>query len=132
MPTLNQLTKRPRKKRKNRSKSPDLQGCPVKLGTIVKVTVRKPKKPNSANRCVCRVKLTNGRTVSAYIPGERNKFAEHQRVLVRGGRVKDLPGVRYHVVRGAADDEGAEGPTNTVKTKEVFRRKSRSKYGVSK
>jgi small subunit ribosomal protein S12 len=92
--------------------------------------VREPKKPNSANRRIVRVKLTNGLEVTAYDPGEETNIAEHANVLIRGGRVKDLPGVRYHVVRGALDSKGAEGPTSTSTDEKVYRKVSRSKYGV--
>jgi small subunit ribosomal protein S12 len=96
----------------------------------LRVYVIEPKKPNSAKRRVVRVKLTNGFVVSAYDPGEGTNIVEHANVLVRGGRVKDLPGVRYHIVRGALDSKGAEGPTSTVHPEKVYRRRSRSKYGV--
>jgi len=129
MPTFNQLIKRGRAQSLAKNKAPALRASPQKRGTVMRVYVVSPKKPNSANRCCCRVRLTNGLVVSAYVPGERNNLAEHASVLVRGGRVKDLPGVRYHVVRGALDATGAAGPTNTA-AGEVLRKKSRSKYGV--
>ena len=133
MPTFNQLVARGRVRLAPKNKAPALRASPQKRGIVTRVYVVSPKKPNSANRCCCRVKLTNGLTVTAYIPGERNKLAEHHAVLVRGGRVKDLPGVRYHVVRGALDASGADGPTNTAPDGlSVLRTKSRSKYGVSR
>ena len=131
MPTKNQLHKGARKVRKVKTKAPALKGAPFKNGVVTKVYVVAPKKPNSANRCCCRVRLTNGEHVTAYIPGERNTLKEHSVVLIRGGRVKDLPGVRYHVVRGTRDADGAAGPTNTS-DRQVFRNVSRSKYGVKK
>jgi len=131
MPTFNQLIARGRTPQPTRTKAPALRASPQKRGTVMRVYVVTPKKPNSAKRCCCRVRLTNGLVVIAYVPGERNNLAEHASVLVRGGRVKDLPGVRYHVVRGALDTTGAAGPTNTAQG-EVFRKKSRSKYGVAR
>jgi len=119
MPTINQLVRRGRKKIKNRSKRPDLQKCPQRKGVCLQQMTRAPKKPNSALRKVARVRLTNGREVTAYIPGEQHNVQEHSLVLVRGGRVRDLPGVRYHIVRGVYDVAGVEG-----------RRQSRSKYGA--
>ncbi len=121
MPTIQQLIRKGREKVKERSKSPALQGCPQKRGVCVKVYTQTPKKPNSALRKVARVRLTNGIEVTAYIPGEGHNLQEHSMVLVRGGRVKDLPGVRYHIVRGALDAQGVEG-----------RKKSRSKYGTKR
>lgn len=121
MPTINQLVREGRKKVKEKSKSPALQGCPQKRGVCVRVYTTTPKKPNSALRKVARVRLTNGVEVTAYIPGVGHNLQEHSVVLVRGGRVKDLPGVRYHIIRGALDASGVEG-----------RRKSRSKYGAKK
>ena len=100
MPTVNQLIRNKRKPKKRKSKSPALQGCPQKSGTVLRCYVTKPKKPNSANRKVARVRLSNGIEVTAYIGGEDHQLQEHAAVLVRGGRVKDLPGVRYHLVRG--------------------------------
>jgi small subunit ribosomal protein S12 len=129
MPTFNQLVARGRTQAAIKTKAPALRSSPQKRGTVVRVYVVSPKKPNSANRCCCRVRLTNGLVVTAYVPGERNNLAEHASVLVRGGRVKDLPGVRYHIVRGALDATGAAGPTSTS-AEQVFRQKSRSKYGV--
>ena len=131
MPTFNQLVSHGRTQAVAKNKAPALKASPQKRGTVIRVYVVSPKKPNSANRCCCRVRLTNGLVVSAYIPGERNNLAEHASVLVRGGRVKDLPGVRYHIVRGALDAAGAAGPT-TTSAEQVFRTKSRSKYGVAK
>ncbi|MBX6422045.1 MULTISPECIES: 30S ribosomal protein S12 [Thermosulfurimonas] len=119
MPTFNQLVRYGRKKRKSKSKSPALEGCPQKRGVCVRVYTTTPKKPNSALRKVARVRLTNGIEVTAYIPGIGHNLQEHSVVLVRGGRVKDLPGVRYKIIRGALDAAGVQD-----------RRKSRSKYGA--
>ncbi len=121
MPTINQLIKHGREKKKKKSKSPALEGCPQKRGVCVRVYTVTPKKPNSALRKVTRVRLSNGIEVTAYIPGEGHNLQEHSIVLVRGGRVKDLPGVRYKVIRGALDAAGVQG-----------RRQSRSKYGAKK
>ncbi len=121
MPTINQLIRKPRKKLTSRSKAPALEGCPQKRGVCTRVYTTTPKKPNSALRKVTRVRLTNGYEVTCYIPGEGHNLQEHSIVLVRGGRVKDLPGVRYHIVRGVLDTGGVEG-----------RKKSRSLYGVKK
>ena len=134
MPTIQQLIKKKRKKRKKRSKTPVLSfgfnvlknrpkkyPSPFKRGVCLKVFTVTPKKPNSALRKVARVRLTNGMEVTAYIPGEGHNLQEHSVVLLRGGRVKDLPGVRYHVVRGALDTSGVEG-----------RKQGRSKYGAKK
>lgn len=121
MPTINQLVKYGREKKKKKSKSPALQGNPQKRGVCVRVYTVTPKKPNSALRKVARVRLSNGIEVTAYIPGEGHNLQEHSIVLVRGGRVKDLPGVRYKIIRGALD---AAGVAN--------RKQSRSKYGVKK
>lgn len=132
MPTLNQLCKRARKQQKAKCKTPALRGCPQKSGTVIQVKVVNPKKPNSANRVVVRVRLSTGQCVTAYVPGEKNNLQEHSNVLIRGGRVKDLPGVRYHVVRGALDASPGEGPTNTAPGKDVTRKQSRSKYGVAR
>lgn len=118
MPTINQLVRKGRKKIKRKSKRPDLDGCPQKRGVCLQVTTRTPKKPNSALRKIARVRLSNGKEITAYIPGEGHNLHEHSIVLVRGGRVRDLPGVRYHIVRGPLDCLGVEG-----------RRRSRSKYG---
>ncbi len=122
MPTINQLIRRGRGHRKRKSGAPALEGRPQVRGVVTRVSVVSPKKPNSAKRCVVRVRLTNGMQVSAYVPGERNNLAEHATVLVRGGKVKDLPGVRYHIVRGALDASPAAGPTNTAPSGEVHSR----------
>ena len=121
MPTINQLVRKGRSKVTLKSKSPALVNCPQRRGVCVQVMTRTPKKPNSALRKVAKVRLTNGQEVIAYIPGEGHNLQEHSIVLVRGGRVRDLPGVRYHVVRGSLDCLGVDG-----------RRKGRSKYGVKK
>ena len=121
MPTINQLVKKPRKAVKAINKVKDLQGSPSKKGVCVQVKTMTPKKPNSALRKIARVRLSNGKEVSAYIPGEEHNLQEHSIVLVRGGRVRDLPGVRYHIVRGALDTLGVDG-----------RKQSRSKYGAKK
>lgn len=121
MPTINQLVKKGRKRVKYESKSPALKNCPQRRGVCLQVMTRTPKKPNSALRKVTKVRLTNGVEVIAYIPDEGHNLQEHSIVLVRGGRVKDLPGVRYHVVRGTLDALGVEK-----------RRVSRSKYGVKR
>jgi small subunit ribosomal protein S12 len=118
MPTINQLIRFGREEKKKRSKSPALRQCPSKRGVCTRVMTVTPKKPNSALRKVARVRLTNGIEVTAYIPGVGHNLQEHSAVLVRGGRIKDLPGVRYHIVRGALDTLGVDG-----------RKKSRSKYG---
>ncbi len=132
MPTLRQLIKKGRKKARSKTKSPALSyyfntiknrpvdsASPFKRGVCIKVFTTTPKKPNSALRKVCRVRLTNGMEVTAYIPGEGHSLQEHSIVMIRGGRVKDLPGVRYHVVRGVLDTTGVEG-----------RKQQRSKYGA--
>lgn len=119
MPTINQLIRKGRKTSENRSKSPDLDGCAQKKGVCLQVMTRTPKKPNSALRKVARVRLSNGREITAYIPGEGHNLQEHSIVLVRGGRVRDLPGIKYHIVRGTLDCAGVDG-----------RRRSRSKYGT--
>ena len=121
MPTLNQLIRGAREPQSVRDKSPALKQSPQKRGVCLSVFTTKPKKPNSALRKVARVRLTNGYEVTAYIPGEGHTLQEHSSVLVRGGRVKDLPGVRYHIVRGAYDLKGVK-----------IRKRSRSKYGVKK
>jgi small subunit ribosomal protein S12 len=121
MPTINQLVRKGRKKVHKKTKSPALEGCPQKRGVCVRVYTTTPKKPNSALRKVTRVRLSNGAVVTAYIPGEGHALQEHSIVLVRGGRVKDLPGVRYHIVRGVYDSVGVEN-----------RKKSRSRYGTKK
>ena len=119
MPTISQLVKTGRLKSKYKSKSPALANSPQKRGVCTRVYTATPKKPNSALRKVCRVKLTNGFEVSSYIPGVGHNLQEHSVVLIRGGRVKDLPGVRYHVVRGTLDTQGVAN-----------RKQSRSKYGA--
>ncbi|MEM9399304.1 MAG: 30S ribosomal protein S12 [Verrucomicrobiota bacterium] len=129
MPTTNQLVRKGRKRVIKKTKAPALQNCPARRGVCVQVMTRTPKKPNSALRKVAKVRLTNGYEVIAYIGGEGHNLQEHSIVLVRGGRVKDLPGVRYHIVRGALDSLGAVGPSNTNKAN---RNISRSKYGVKK
>ena len=129
MPTINQLVRKGRRKVVVKTKSPALKGAPQRRGVCVQVMTRTPKKPNSALRKVAKVRLTNGHEVIAYIPGEGHNLQEHSIVLVRGGRVKDLPGVRYHIVRGTLDALGAAGPSNTNK---LTRNVSRSKYGVKK
>ncbi|MFQ5835061.1 MAG: 30S ribosomal protein S12 [bacterium] len=121
MPTINQLMKKGRKSVKKKGKSLALQKSPQKKGVCVSVRTLTPKKPNSALRKVARVRLSNGKMVTAYIPGEGHNLQEHSIVLVRGGRVKDLPGVKYHVIRGTLDTAGVEG-----------RKRSRSRYGRKK
>jgi len=121
MPTINQLVRKGRKDKVKVSKSRALDSCPQRRGVCLQVTTRTPKKPNSALRKIARVRLTNGQEVTAYIGGEGHNLQEHSVVLVRGGRVRDLPGVRYHVVRGALDTLGVEG-----------RKIGRSKYGAKK
>lgn len=121
MPTINQLIKKGRKKQRSESKSPALQNSPARRGVCLRVYTTTPKKPNSALRKVARVRLTNGMEVTSYIGGEGHNLQEHSVVLIRGGRVKDLPGVRYHIVRGALDTQGVNN-----------RKQSRSKYGAKK
>jgi len=121
MPTINQLIRHGRKRVPTKTKSPALRGCPQKRGVCVRVYTTTPKKPNSALRKVARVRLTNGMEVTTYIPGVGHNLQEHSLVLIRGGRVKDLPGVRYHVIRGALD---AVGVAN--------RKQGRSKYGTKR
>jgi len=121
MPTIQQLIRKGRKKLVSKSKSPALSSCPQRRGVCTRVYTTTPKKPNSAMRKVARVRLTNGKEVNAYIPGEGHNLMEHSMVLIRGGRVKDLPGVRYHIVRGALDTAGVDG-----------RKQGRSKYGTKK
>jgi small subunit ribosomal protein S12 len=118
-PTINQLVRKGRRQVKKKSKSPDLEACSQKRGVCLQVMTRTPKKPNSALRKVARVRLSNGREITAYIPGEGHNLQEHSIVLVRGGRVRDLPGVKYHIIRGSLDAAGVEG-----------RRRGRSKYGA--
>ena len=129
MPTIQQLINHGRKHIRNKTKSPALKSCPQRRGVCVRVYTSTPKKPNSALRKVARVRLTNGIEVTSYIGGEGHNLQEHSVVLVRGGRVKDLPGVRYHIVRGTLDASPAEGPSNTNK---LARKKGRSKYGVKR
>ena len=129
MPTINQLVRHGRKARRAKTDSPALQSSPQKRGVCVRVYTTTPKKPNSALRKVARVRLSNGIEVTTYIPGEGHNLQEHSVVLIRGGRVKDLPGVRYHVVRGSLDASGAAGPSNTNK---ASRTQGRSKYGVKR
>ena len=121
MPTINQLIRKGRERQKRRTASPALQSCPQRRGVCVRVYTTTPKKPNSALRKVARVRLTNGIEVTTYIPGVGHNLQEHSVVLIRGGRVKDLPGVRYHVVRGTLDASGVQD-----------RRRGRSKYGAKK
>ena len=121
MPTINQLVRKGRKKVRKKTASPALESCPQRRGVCTRVYTTTPKKPNSALRKVARVRLTTGKEVTAYIPGEGHNLQEHSVVLIRGGRVKDLPGVRYHIVRGTLDAAGVEN-----------RRQGRSKYGAKK
>ena len=121
MPTINQLVRKGREKIIKRNKVPALDACPQKRGVCIRVYTTTPKKPNSALRKVARVKLTNGQEVSAYIPGEGHNLQEHSVVLIRGGRVKDLPGVRYHILRGSLDTQGVDS-----------RKQRRSLYGAKK
>ena len=121
MPTINQLVRHPRKVQKRKTKTRDMDQCPQKRGVCLQVKTMTPKKPNSALRKIARVRLSNGREVTAYIPGEGHNLQEHSIVLIRGGRVKDLPGVRYHVVRGTLDSTGV-----------TDRKQSRSKYGAKR
>jgi len=121
MPTIQQLVRKGRKKLKSKSKSPALDSCPQKRGVCTRVYTTTPKKPNSAMRKVARVRLSHGKEVNAYIPGEGHNLQEHSIVLIRGGRVKDLPGVRYHVIRGTLDTGGVDDRT-----------KRRSKYGAKR
>ena len=121
MPTISQLIRNPRQERKRREKAPALGECPQKRGVCTRVYTTTPKKPNPALRKVARVRLTNGNEITGYIPGEGHNLQEHSVVLVRGGRVPDLPGVRYHIVRGTLDAVGVQG-----------RKQGRSKYGAKK
>ncbi len=121
MPTINQLIRNPRRVQKSRTKAPALSSCPQRRGVCTQVKIMTPKKPNSALRKIARVKLSNGKEITAYIPGEKHNLQEHSIVLVRGGRVRDLPGVRYHIIRGTLDASGVDG-----------RRQSRSKYGAKR
>ena len=121
MPTINQLIRSPRSKQLKRNKVPALEACALKRGVCTRVYTTTPKKPNSALRKVARVRLSNGHEVTSYIPGEGHNLQEHSVVLIRGGRVKDLPGVRYHILRGNLDTQGVTG-----------RKQQRSKYGAKK
>ncbi|MEQ8195257.1 MAG: 30S ribosomal protein S12 [Rhodospirillales bacterium] len=121
MPTINQLIRKPRKMPVSRNKVPALEQCPQKRGVCTRVYTTTPKKPNSALRKVARVRLTNGYEVTSYIPGEGHNLQEHSVVMIRGGRVKDLPGVRYHIIRGTLDTQGI-----------ADRRQRRSKYGAKR
>ena len=121
MPTINQLVRKGRQKQKKKTTAPALESCPQKRGVCVRVYTSTPKKPNSALRKIARVRLTNGMEVTSYIPGEGHNLQEHSLVLIRGGRVKDLPGVRYHIIRGTLDTVGVAG-----------RKRGRSKYGAKK
>ena len=121
MPTINQLVRKGRKKTVDKSKTPALKGNPQKRGVCTRVYTTTPKKPNSALRKIARVRLTNGYEVTAYIPGVGHSLQEHSVVMIRGGRVKDLPGVRYHIIRGTLDAQGVQG-----------RMQSRSKYGAKR
>ena len=121
MPTINQLIRKPRQKPKLRNNVPALEACPQKRGVCTRVYTTTPKKPNSALRKVARVRLTNGYEVTSYIPGEGHNLQEHSVVMIRGGRMKDLPGVRYHVIRGVLDTQGVKD-----------RRQRRSKYGAKR
>ncbi len=121
MPTINQLVRKGRQEVAHKTASPALKGCPQKRGVCTRVYTTTPKKPNSALRKVARVRLTNGMEVTSYIPGEGHNLQEHSSVLIRGGRVKDLPGVRYHIIRGSLDTQGVNN-----------RRQGRSKYGAKR
>ncbi|MDM8006816.1 MAG: 30S ribosomal protein S12 [Phycisphaerae bacterium] len=127
MPTINQLIRRGRDKQLRKSKVRDLDQCPQRRGVCLIVKTQTPKKPNSALRKVARVRLTNGKEVTAYIPGVDHNLQEHSMVLIRGGRVRDLPGVRYHIIRGKLDCAGVQNDKDGRP-----RRRSRSKYGVKK
>jgi small subunit ribosomal protein S12 len=127
MPTINQLVRKPRRLVTPKSKVRDLEECPQRRGVCLQVKTQTPKKPNSALRKVARVRLTNGREISAYIPGVDHNLQEHSIVLVRGGRVRDLPGVRYHIIRGRLDCAGV-----STDKEGKNRNRSRSKYGVKK
>lgn len=121
MPTINQLIRKPRSPKPDRNKVPALEQCPQKRGVCTRVFTTTPKKPNSALRKVARIRLTNGFEVTGYIPGEGHNLQEHSVIMIRGGRVKDLPGVRYHIIRGALDTQGVKN-----------RKQARSKYGAKK
>lgn len=133
MPTINQLVRKGRKKIRNKSKAPALQGNPQLRGVVLRLYIINPKKPNAANRRVVRVRLTNGMEVTAYDPGEGTNLQEHSMVLIRGGRVKDLPGVKYHVVRGALDSNGVEPRVKKGEGPDpIARNQGRSRYGVKR
>jgi len=121
MPTVNQLVRKPRQKQRKRNAVPALQACPQKRGVCTRVYTTTPKKPNSALRKVARLRTTNGHEVIAYIPGEGHNLQEHSVVMIRGGRVKDLPGVRYHIIRGTLDTQGVKD-----------RKQGRSRYGAKR
>lgn len=121
MPTINQLIRKPREQIKRRNKSPHLEGCPQRRGVCTRVTTTTPKKPNSALRKIARIRLTNGFEVTGYIPGEGHNLQEHSVVMIRGGRVPDVPGARYHVIRGTLDTQGVQN-----------RKQGRSKYGAKR
>ncbi|GIW71424.1 MAG: 30S ribosomal protein S12 [Planctomycetota bacterium] len=121
MPTINQLVRKGRRRPRRKPRYPALEGCPQKRGVCLQVKTMTPKKPNSALRKIARVRLSNGKEVTAYIPGEGHNLQEHSIVLIRGGRVRDLPGVRYHIIRGTLDAMGVEG-----------RKQGRSKYGAKR
>lgn len=121
MPTINQLIRKPRQSKKVRTKSPALEQCPQKRGVCTRVTTKTPRKPNSALRKIARIRLTNGYEVTGYIPGEGHNLQEHSIVMIRGGRVPDLPGVRYHIIRGTLDTQGVQD-----------RKQGRSKYGAKR
>jgi small subunit ribosomal protein S12 len=121
MPTYNQLSRNKRKKKKKLNRTPALEGCPQKKGICIKLVLRTPKKPNSALRKVAKLRLSNKKRIYAYIPGEGHNLQEHSIVMIRGGRVKDLPGVRYHIIRGTLDTQGVQD-----------RKQARSKYGAKR
>ena len=121
MPTINQLVRSPRVQQKSRNKAPAMEACPQKRGVCTRVYTTTPKKPNSALRKVAKIRLTNGFEVIGYIPGEGHNLQEHSVVMIRGGRVKDLPGVRYHIIRGTLDTQGVKN-----------RKQSRSAYGAKR
>lgn len=121
MPTINQLIRKPRQSKVVRTKSPALEQCPQKRGVCTRVTTKTPRKPNSALRKIARIRLTNGFEVTGYIPGEGHNLQEHSIVMIRGGRVPDLPGVRYHIIRGTLDTQGVQD-----------RKQGRSKYGTKR
>ena len=121
MPTINQLIRKPREPKEARNKVPALKSCPQRRGVCTRVSTTTPKKPNSALRKIARIRLTSGYEVTGYIPGEGHNLQEHSVVLIRGGRVKDLPGVRYHIIRGALDTQGVKN-----------RKQGRSKYGAKR